>query len=157
MTALVWLRHDLRMHDNPALFKAAELGQGVVAVYLHCDAYVGLHTIAPVQLDFVRRHVHIMAKELAKLNIPLLVIRVKKTTEIAPELLRIAQSVKAEHCYFNAEYPVNEWNRDLTVNQLLRDNGILVKRCHDRCIVPPGMIRNGQGEPYKVFTAFKKK
>lgn len=157
MTALVWLRHDLRVHDNPALFKAAESGQGVVAVYVHCDAYVRLHTIAPVQLDFVRRHLHIIAKDLASLNIPLLVIRVQKPAEIAPELLRIAQRVQAESCYFNAEYPVNELNRDLAVNQLLRDNGIHVKRCHDRCIVPPGMIRNGQGDPYKVFTAFKKK
>ncbi len=157
MTALVWLRHDFRLHDNPALFKAAELGQGVVAVYVHCEAYVRLHTIAPAQLDFVRSHLQIMAKDLAGLNIPLLVIRVQKPDEIAPALLAIAQRVQAGHCYFNAEYPLNELNRDLAVNQLLRDNGILVKRCHDRCIVPPGMIRNGQGEPYKVFTAFKKK
>lgn len=157
MMVLVWLRHDLRLHDNPALFKAAELGQGVLAVYAHCDAYVHWHTIAPAQLDFVRRHLQIIAKDLASLNIPLLVIRVQKPAEIAPELLRIAQSVQAKYCFFNAEYPLNELNRDLTVNQLLRDNGILVKRCHGRCIVPPGMIRNGQGAPYKVFTAFKKK
>lgn len=157
MTALVWLRRDLRVYDNPALFKAAESGQGVVAVYVHCDAYVRLHTIAPVQLDFVRRHLMVMAKDLAGLNIPLLVVRVKKPADIAAELLCIAQRVGAEHCYFNAEYPLNELNRDLSVNQLLRDNGVLVKRCHDRCMVPPGMIRNGQGDPYKVFTAFKKK
>lgn len=157
MTALVWLRHDLRLHDNPALYKAAELGQGVVAVYVHCDAYVRLHTIAPSRLDFVRRHLLVMQKELAELNIPLLVVRVKKPAQIAPVLLDVAQQIKAEYCYFNAEYPINELNRDLAVNQLLRDNGILVKRCHDRCIVPPGMIRNGQGDPYKVFTAFKKK
>jgi len=157
MTALVWLRHDLRLHDNPALFKAAELGQGVVAVYVHCDAYVHLHTIAPVQLDFLRRHLHLIAKGLAELQVPLLVLRVQNPTEIASALLRIAQSVQAGHCYFNAEYPLNELNRDIAVNQLLCDNGILVKRCHDRCIVPPGMIRNGQGDPYKVFTAFKKK
>ena len=157
MTSLVWLRHDLRIYDNPALFKAAESGQGVVAVYVHCDAYVHLHTIAAAQLDFVRRHLLIMATDLANLNIPLLVVRVQKPDEIAPELLRLAQNVNAGYCYFNAEYPVNELNRDLAVNQLLRDNGILVKRCHDRCMIPPGMIRNGQGEPYKVFTAFKKK
>ncbi|MDO8345671.1 MAG: deoxyribodipyrimidine photo-lyase [Cellvibrio sp.] len=157
MTALVWLRRDLRVYDNPALFKAAEVGQGVVAVYVHCDAYVRLHTIASVQLDFVRRHLLVLTKDLADLNIPLLVVRVQRPADIAAELLRIAQHVEAKYCYFNAEYPLNELNRDLAVNQLLRDNGILVKRCHDRCMVPPGMIRNGQGDPYKVFTAFKKK
>lgn len=157
MTALVWLRHDLRLYDNPALYKATESGQGVVAVYVHCDAYVHMHSIAPVQLDFVRRHLHVILQDLTSLNIPLSVVRVKTPDEIAPALLRLAQNVQADCCYFNAEYPINELTRDLSVNQLLRDNGILVKRCHDRCLVPPGMIRNGQGEPYKVFTAFKKK
>ena len=157
MTALVWLRHDLRVYDNPALHKAADLGQGVAAVYVHCDAYVKMHSISSGQLEFVRQHLHLLVADLADLNIPLVVIRVKKPDEIAPELLRISQALQVENFYFNAEYPINEVNRDLAVNQLLRDNGILVKRCHDRCIVPPGMIRNGQGEPYKVFTAFKKK
>ncbi len=157
MTALVWFRHDLRVYDNPALFKAAEIGQGVVAVYVHCDAYVRLHTIAPVRLDFVRRHLHILVNDLAALNISLQVIHVKKPAEIAPALLQLAQQLSASHLFFNAEYPINELNRDQSVNLLLREQGILVKRCHDRCIVPPGMIRNGQGDPYKVFTAFKKK
>lgn len=157
MTALVWLRHDLRVRDNPALFKAAELQQGVVAVYIHCEAYVRLHTVSPVQLDFIRRHLYVMAESLAELNIPFELIRVTSPKEIAPALLQLACKWNVQHCFFNAEYPVNELNRDLAVNQLLRSEGILVKRCHDRCIVPPGMIRNGQGEPYKVFTAFKKK
>ena len=157
MTTLVWMRHDLRVYDNPALHKAAQLEQGVIAVYVHCAAYVHLHNTSSSQLDFVRQHLHLLAEELERLNIPLLVARVENPDQIPGELLRIARSWKVDHCYFNAEYPVDEVNRDIAVNQLLRENGILVKRCHDRCIVPPGMIRNGQGEPYKVFTAFKKK
>lgn len=161
MTTLVWFRHDLRVYDNPALFKAAEQGEidgkGVVAVYVHCEAYVKLHATAPAQLDFIRRNLHVLQLDLAKLNIPLMVVRVKKSSETAPALLQLSKSLAVTHCFFNAEYPINEINRDLQVNQLLRDEGILVKRCHDRVIVPPGMIRNGQGEPYKVFTAFKKK
>ncbi|AQT59479.1 deoxyribodipyrimidine photo-lyase [Cellvibrio sp. PSBB023] len=157
MTALVWLRHDLRLRDNPALFKAAALEEGVVAVYVHCDAYVRLHDQSAAQRDFIRRHLHILRTDLAELNIPLLVSRLEKPAQIAPEILHLAQSLNAGHCFFNAEYPVNELNRDMAVNQLLREQGIAVKRCHDRCIVPPGMVRNGQGEPYKVFTAFKKK
>ncbi len=161
MTSLVWLRHDLRVYDNPALFKAAEQGAadgtGTVVVYIHCESYVKLHTIAPVQLDFIRRTLRVLQNDLAKLNIPLVVLGVKKASQITPALLKLSKSLSVTHCFFNAEYPLNEINRDLHVNQHLRDAGILVKRCHDRVIVPPGMIRNGQGEPYKVFTAFKKK
>ncbi len=157
MTALVWLRHDLRLRDNPALFKAAELGQGVVAVYVHCAAYVRMHDQSAAQRDFIRRHLQLMRQELLNLNIPLKVIRVETPGDIAPQLQQLAAQLKISHCFFNAEYPINELNRDLAVNQLLREQGVAVKRCHDRCIVPPGMVRNGQGEPYKVFTAFKKK
>lgn len=157
MTALVWFRNDLRIHDNPALFKAAESGEGAVAVYIHCAAWVERHNIASAKLDFVRRHLHFLQRDLAELNIPLTVIRVEKSAEIAPAILTLVQKINASHLFFNAEYPLDEINRDLAVNQLLKAQGILVKRCHDRCIVPPGMIRNGQGNPYKVFTAFKKK
>ena len=99
MTALVWLRHDLRLHDNPALFNAAELGQGVVVVYSHCSAYVDMHKTAPVQLEFIRRHLQLLATDLAERNISLVVIRVAKPEQIAPELLRIALQVNAEYCF----------------------------------------------------------
>ena len=36
--AIVWLRQDLRLRDNPALQAAAKLGGTVVPVYILCDA-----------------------------------------------------------------------------------------------------------------------
>jgi len=157
MTALVWFRHDLRLYDNPALCKAAELQEGVVAVYVHCAALVKAHNTAPAQLDFIRRHLIVLQRDLLKLNIPLIVIKVAEPENIAPALLNVAQSYEVSYCFFNAEYPLDELRRDQQVNQTLKDVGIVVKRCHDRVIVPPGIIRNGQGEPYRVFTAYKKK
>ncbi len=156
MTSLVWFRHDLRLYDNPALFKAAELGEGVTAVYIHCADWVERHSVAPAQLDFIRRHLHILRTDLEKLNVPLQVVRVKKAKDIASAMKTLAKKNRATHLFFNAEYPLDELQRDLEVNNLLKEEGILVKRCHDRCVVPPGRIRNGQGNPYKVFTAFKK-
>lgn len=157
MKTLVWLRHDLRLQDNPALYRASESAEGVVAVYLLCAEYVERHAIAPVKLDFVRRHLHILAPRLAELGIPLVVARVDKATEIPPRLLDIARQFDCRQLFFNAEYPLDELNRDRAVADHLRGQGVAVKRFHDRVIVPPGMLRNGQGEPYKIFTAFKKK
>jgi deoxyribodipyrimidine photo-lyase len=162
MTALVWFRHDLRLQDNPALSKAGELSaageaKGIVAVYIDCIDYAKLHHTAACQLEFIRQHLHLLVKDLTKLAIPLLVVSVKKAKDIPQSLLALAEKVKATHCLFNAEYPVNELNRDRAVYELLHAQRIKVIRCHDRCLIPPGDIRNGQGEPYKVFTAFKKK
>lgn len=157
MTSLVWLRNDLRLRDNPALHKAAEAGRGVIAVYIVCDECVSRFPIAPVKMDFIRRHLLILTQELARLNIALNVLQVKTLATIPDRLLEWAQQHNIQQVYFNAEYPWDELERDRLVNQRLQAQGILVKRCHDRVIVPPGMIRNGQGEPYKVFTAFKRK
>lgn len=157
MTNLVWLRSDLRLRDNPALYKAAEEKQGVIALYVHCDFYVKRFPIGPARLDFIRRHLLVLSKELARINIPLVLIHVKKPEKIAPAILALARQHSVQQVFFNAEYPLDELARDHQVNSLLKEQGIAVKRCHDRVIVPPGMIRNGQGEPYKVFTAFKRK
>lgn len=157
MTALVWLRNDLRLHDNPALHAAAALRQGVVVVYVHCDAYVSRFPIAPARLDFARRHLQLLAPELARRHMALQVLRVPQAAEIAPALTRLAQELGASHCFFNAEYPLDELTRDQQANQLLRAQGVTVKRCHDRVIIPPGKVRNEADAPYKVFTPYKRK
>lgn len=156
MTCLVWLRNDLRLNDNPALFYACEMQAGAMASYIVCKEFVQDHDTAPVRLDFIRRHLQILAAQLAVLNIPLLVSFVETAAEIPELLLSLAQNYQCDSLYFNAEYPLDELSRDRKVAALLRENVISVKRFHDRVIVPPGQIRNGQGEPYKVFTAFKK-
>ncbi|HSX86201.1 MAG TPA: deoxyribodipyrimidine photo-lyase, partial [Cellvibrio sp.] len=157
MKTLVWLRHDLRLEDNPALYRASELDEGVVVVYLLCAEYIERHTMAPARLDFIRRHLHILAPQLAKRNIPVVVAGVDHAADIPEQLLQIAQQHKCTQLFFNAEYPLDELQRDHAVADVCREQGMTVKRFHDRVIVPPGMLRNGQGEPYKVFTAFKKK
>lgn len=157
MTALAWLRNDLRLNDNPALHAAAELQQGVIAVYVHCDAYVTRFPIAPARLDFVRRHLRLLTSELERHHIALRVLRVAEAAEIAPALARLAREQGISHCFFNAEYPLDELTRDQQVNQLLRAQGVTVKRCHDRVIIPPGKVRNEAGAPYKVFTPYKRK
>jgi len=152
---IVWFRHDLRIYDNPALFSAAEAQEGVLAVYFICREMIKNHVVAPVQVDFIRRHLLQINIDLAELNIPLVIIDIEKSVEIIPHLQKLVKQHQVEELFLNAEYPLDEFTRDKQVSEALRAQGLLVKRFHDRVIVPPGMIRNGKGEPYKVFTAFK--
>lgn len=152
---IVWFRNDFRVYDNPALFHAAEDQQGVLAVYFICRETLVNHVVAPVRLDFIRRHLFQLKSDLAELNIPLVVIRVDTTLEIIPHLHTLIEQSHVQELFLNAEYPVDEFKRDKQVSDTLREQGLAVKRFHDRVIIPPGMIRNGKGEPYKVFTAFK--
>lgn len=152
---IVWFRNDLRIYDNPALYRAAESGDGVLAVYYICCEFISNHSVAPSRIDFTRRHLLQLNDDLAQINIPLRVYLVEKLSDIAPVLESLVHEFQIQEVFFNAEYPIDEFNRDKHVSEQLRGQGVLVKRFHDRVIIPPGMVRNGKGEPYKVFTAFK--
>jgi deoxyribodipyrimidine photo-lyase len=152
---LVWFRNDLRVFDNPALHHAAEDKQGVLAVYFVCPAMFSAHDVAPVRIDFIRRTLSELVKSLAQLHIPLLIVRINNTQDIIRYCKKLVVDHSIETLCLNAEYPIDEFNRDKQVSESLRTQGVTVKRFHDRVIIPPGMIRNGSGEPYKVFTAFK--
>ena len=154
---LVWLRNDLRLRDNPALFHAAEPRCGVVAVYVLCEQFIKQHITGAARLDFIRRHLELLNRDLGKRHIPLVLLRVAKPDSIPSKLLKLAQKEGCEQLFFNAEYPVDELARDRAVAEACRREGIRFKRFHDRVILPPGKVRNGQGEPYQVFTAFKRR
>ncbi|MES2675102.1 MAG: deoxyribodipyrimidine photo-lyase [Pseudomonadota bacterium] len=154
---IVWFRNDLRICDNPALHRAAEAKQGVLAVYFVCRDMLQNHQVAPARVDFIQRNLVVLGKELEKFNIPLVVISVDKTKDIIRHLKTLITEHEVEELFLNAEYPLDEFNRDKLVSESLRNQGIVVKRFHDRVIIPPGMVRNGKNEPYKVFTAFKNK
>lgn len=157
MTSLVWLRNDLRLTDNPALYRAAERGEGVDCVYVWCKEYVKRHSIAPVRVDFVRRNLLVLGRDLAKKNIRLHLLVCATAKDIPAQLLQLATTVGAGQLFFNAEYPLDEIERDKSVVAAFRSAGLETKRFHDRVLVPPGRVRNGQGEAYKVFTAYKRK
>jgi len=157
MSVLVWLRNDLRLRDNPALFHAAREGQAKLAVYLVCDQLVERHQTAPARMDLIRRQLASLEPQLARLNIPLVFLRLSDASDIAPRLVALAQDARCDRVYFNAEYPLDELNRDRALVKALKSAGIGFERFHDRVIVPPGAVRNGQGQPYQVFTAFKRR
>ena len=69
---LVWLRSDLRLHDNTALSAAAERGP-CVAVYLLSPGQWQAHDDAPCKVDFWLRNLRELSEALAQLNIPLLI------------------------------------------------------------------------------------
>lgn len=156
MNTLLWFRHDLRLSDNPALQRAVADASSIEAVYVHCYEYVDRHPVASVRLHFIFQHLQLIGHQLASHGINLTLLAVPKAADIPQALLTLAQQKSCDQLHFNAEYPLDEFVRDKQVASCFKAAGILVRRFHDRTIVPPGMIRNGQGLPYKVFTAFKR-
>ncbi|WP_111641738.1 deoxyribodipyrimidine photo-lyase [Marinimicrobium alkaliphilum] len=155
MTTLVWLRRDLRLADNPALYHAAQKGP-VALCYLHCDELAQAHNTAPVQTDLIARQLEALEQSAGQCNIPLYFLRVAARADIPGTLVTLAGELEAQQLYFNAEYPLDELERDRAVARACKAAELGFERFHDRVVVPPGELRTGKGEPYKVFTPFKR-
>src|SRR5690606_2380061 len=98
-----------------------------------------------------------LKNQLAEFSIPLLVVRLKVAAEIPAWLQNFSLDNQIGAVYFNNEYPWYERQRDKQVSNLLRESGVEVFRFDDRVILPPRSVRNGSGDPYKVFTPYKNK
>jgi deoxyribodipyrimidine photo-lyase len=161
MTALVWFRNDLRTDDNTALLNALRHDRHVAAVFYATPKQWREHDMAPVKAEFIWRTLQELHAALAKLNIPLWVRVVPRYAGIARDLPRfIAENFTAEHgvdaVFANREYAVNEIERDTAVAAALDKQGVALKTFHDATLLPPGAVLTQQGQPFKVFTPFKR-
>ncbi len=157
MRPLVWFRADLRTHDNPALSRASrDATRGVVAVYTICPEQWLAHDLAGAKADLILRTLEALSKDLAKLNIPLLVLEHPTFAQSPAALLKLAKAHACDALYFNDENELNERERDAEVTSAFEDAGLKVHTFTDQLVFPPDAIRTKQSRFYSVFTPFKK-
>lgn len=156
---LVWLRHDLRYHDNQALFaarQAAEADNGiVVALFIATPFSWQQHDMAMIRQDLVRRRVQALRLELAELHIPLLAVEGSDYGGCA-ELIATLLPLGVVALHAQQEYEVREVARDEQVASRLRLQHIPCYWFDRLCVMAPGTVLTQQGDIYKVFTPFKR-
>lgn len=156
MIQLVWFRSDLRTLDHQALINAMDSGP-TIAVYFLCETQWQSHDIGDSHRDLIYRQLEDLHQLLADLNVPL-IIRLADTFFHIPKLLgTLCQNHNVESVYFHHEYEHNERACTEHVCSYLSSLGISVRSFHDQCLFVPGSIRNQQGGPFKVFSAFKRR
>ncbi|MDH2292770.1 MULTISPECIES: deoxyribodipyrimidine photo-lyase [Cobetia] len=153
---LVWLRSDLRVHDNTALSQAAARGP-VVAVVTPCYAQWMTHGHGANKLDFLRRGLHVLQQALAGHHIPLKVLDCDTFAEVPEALATLCTQLGVQALHFNDEYAVNERERDRLVRARLADSDIRLHRYTDMLAFTPGELLTGKGDYYGVFTPFSKR
>jgi deoxyribodipyrimidine photo-lyase len=152
---LLWLRSDLRTHDNTALTAAMEQGP-TVAVYLISPEQWRRHDDAPCKVDFWLRNLVELEKALGGLNVPLL-IRHADTWDQAPDVLRqLCRELHIERVHANEEYGINETRRDLAVANALEQDGIHWRSYLDQLFFKPGTVLTKTGNYFQVFSQFRK-
>ena len=157
MKALVWFRSDLRVEDNPALRHAFKEADSVEAVYFYSAKQLKNHNEADVKIDFLIQHLFSLEKTLTSLNVPLTIIQSNGFEEDSILLKKYCIDRSVKKVFWNNQFGEDENLRDKQVLEALKFNKILVKTFHDQVIYKPGSLKTGQGNPYAVFTPFKRK
>ena len=156
--ALMWFRADLRVRDNPALHAAAKMAdRGVIGVFLLAPDQWREHDWADIKVDFILRTLETLRNDLDDRNIPLLIVEAPRFGDAPDALLEIADQYDCDVLYHNAEYEVNEQERDDDVRKAFERSDRSVRMYHDQCLYRPGSVRTGNDDFYSVFTPFKKK
>ena len=156
LTTLVWFRNDLRVQDNPALEIACEAGP-VTACFVCSETQWRRHDVGDRRIAFLGRCLNSLAIELGKLGISLKVVNAPGFEDVPDAIVALALQSGAHRVVMNAEYPANEKRRDNAVCQALSQRHIEVVVTHGSVTLQPGLVLKGDGNPYSVFGAFRRR
>ncbi|KPF65321.1 cryptochrome/photolyase family protein [Porphyrobacter sp. AAP60] len=145
-TQIVWLRRDLRLADNPALYHAAKSGP-VVCVYVLDDESAKHHAYGGASRWWLHHSLESLSNSLAQRHAKLILRR----GDAVEELTKLAEEVGASTIHTNRHY--EPWWRK--AQKKLADR--LDLQLHDgNFLMPPGSITTGTGGQYKIYTPFSR-
>ncbi len=143
MTALWWIRRDLRLTDNPTLHAALEAGE-VIPVFILDPAF---SSSSPRRRDFLYEGLHALDKDLRQRK-SYLVIRRGKPLEVLQSLL---PETGAAAIYAEEDFTPYARQRDAEIARHLP-----LTLIHGQTVHHPAAIRKPDGKPYTVYTPYAK-
>ena len=143
-TAIVWLRRDLRVADNPALFHAAGRGHPIIPLFIfEEDMHRSFGGASKLWL-------HHSLKAL-QADLPGLVIRQGKASEVLDNLIA---ETGASAVFWNRRYG-RDRTRDALLKETLTARDIEVQSFNGKLISEPWEVKTKSGSGYyKVFSPY---
>ena len=147
---IVWLRRDLRLADQPALFAAAQAGP-VIPVFVLDDAAAGDHAYGGASRWWLHHSLDSLGKSLSRRGSRIVLRR----GDAATELVKIAREAGAGAVHAIRHY--EPWWR--------KGEGELAKALPAGCelclhdgnyLAEPGTVTSGSGGAYKIYTPFSR-
>jgi len=151
-TAIVWLRRDLRLTDNPALAAATERYEHVVPVYIWAPQEEHPWPPGAAQRWWLHHSLDRINEALRSRG-SRLVIRRGSSLDV---LRNLVEETGAEAVFWNRLYEPASRDRDTRVKEALRESGLAAESCNGSLLFEPWEVRTGDGGPYRVFTPFWK-
>ena len=151
MTALVWMRRDLRVRDHPALRDALHAHDRVLTVFCLDDRLLsGRHASGP-RTQFMLECLQDLDDSLNERGGALVIRRGPPERELP----KLARAAGAEAVYFTGDVSPYARERGKRVSAALTEHGIQLHACPGLTVVDDvTAIETGKGGPYTVFSPF---
>ncbi len=146
MTAIVWLRDDLRLDDQPALRAAAAAPALFVYVFDRNPA----RPLGGAARWWLGKSLAAFATALAAIGGRLDVVA-GDPEAILPALARHAGATAV---YWTRRYGAAEIETDARIAAAMRREGVATQSFNGQLLRDPEAVRTGAGAPFKVFTPF---
>ena len=150
---LVWLRRDLRVTDNPALYMAAARGGPVIPVYVWAPEDEGDWSPGSAAKWWLERSLAAFDCSLRNLDSRLVLRR----GQTAKTLCSLAKETGATSVFWQMGCEPNSLELERQVQTALTENGIATETFDSSGLFDIGGIAKDDGSPYKVFAAYWRK
>ncbi len=152
--SVVWLRRDLRLHDNVALYHALTSGRKVIVLFIFDKVILDqLDDRADQRLEYIHSEILDLHTRLRQLG-SAMVVRYGEPLTVWQKLLN---EFPVEEVFTNRDYEVYAKDRDKAVSGLLAEHGIAFQSFKDQTIFDHDEILTGSNTPYTVFTPYSRK
>ena len=156
-THLVWLRNDLRINDNSALWAACRQRDAkVIALFIATPQQWRQHDMSPRQADYIWQSLQLLQTALADKGIVLHYRQCDDFSASVDCLADFCREQQVDALFYNYQYEFNERERDAAVERRLTQQGVIVQGFDDSVLLPPGSVQTGDGKMYRMFTPFSK-
>ncbi len=148
--SIVWLRRDLRLRDNPALYRAAALGP-VLPVYIHAPEEEGNHATGAAGAWWLHCALRELQQELKACSSRLLILRGEDSLAV---LRRLIRDTDAAAVFWNRRYEPAGIQVDRRVKAALREDGIRAESFPGNLLREPWEVQRKDGGSFRAFTPF---
>ena len=150
MSAIVWLRRDLRLHDNAALMAAVDTGLAITVLYVHDQDKQEQWRLCGASATWLHKSLAKLDLSLQKLGGKLLIRR----GDSAKVLTALCAEVSASHVFWHRLYEPDAVTRDTAIKAQLQAQGLVAASFAGHLLNEPWSFKTGAGDAYRVFTPY---
>ena len=151
---IVWMRRDLRLEDNTALFHALKTRENVLMLFIfNPDILERLEVRPDFRVNFIYKTLVVIKETLEKIGSSIYIAHGKPQDVFK----KMAEEFHICSVYTNRDYEPYSVLRDINVERFLKINKIEYHSYKDHVLFEKDELVKDDGKPYTVFTPYKNK